>query len=420
MAPIALFDKSFLQALNIDEAVLFDIFFLPVVCPLFYVETLADLGKEAARPGRIDPESIVSSLAAKTPEMHGAICAHHVDMVMSSLAGQPIPMTGQVPMPQGRLVEQDGEVHAVFDVLPEHEAFERWQNGEFEEVERRFAKQWRDELANLDLKGLATVVDRFGVDPQQMKSLAQVRVLAEHIIETMIPGDQLELALELLAVPEEHAREIRAIWASKGRHPLERWAPYARHVLAVEIFFWLAVRYGKLSSERASHRADIAYLYYLPFCQVFVSNDKLHRECVPFFLRGDQLFVWGQDLKEDLKSQGVHLSALPEDEKQRGLLALAPRPQKGLILDLWKISVPGAIREDLVPEIPEKFREAILARIKAIQAAPGARSGRVPGVQELNSVSMQRRIHGRRGSWFQVPADLPPDAPIRGEQGGQE
>ena len=43
--PITLFDKSFLQSLNLDESVWFDHFFLTNVCPLFYVETLADLGK---------------------------------------------------------------------------------------------------------------------------------------------------------------------------------------------------------------------------------------------------------------------------------------------------------------------------------------------------------------------------------------
>lgn len=45
MGPTVLFDKSFLQSLSIDESVLFDHFFIPIVCPMFYVETLADLKK---------------------------------------------------------------------------------------------------------------------------------------------------------------------------------------------------------------------------------------------------------------------------------------------------------------------------------------------------------------------------------------
>jgi hypothetical protein len=44
---IALFDKSFIQSLTVDESVWFDRFFVPVVCPLFYVETAGRSIKEA-------------------------------------------------------------------------------------------------------------------------------------------------------------------------------------------------------------------------------------------------------------------------------------------------------------------------------------------------------------------------------------
>ncbi len=75
MGPIALFDKSFIQSLSLDEAVLFDDFFLPVICPLFYVETLADLEKHV-REGRT-PEQEVGIIADKVPEMGGYPCAYH-------------------------------------------------------------------------------------------------------------------------------------------------------------------------------------------------------------------------------------------------------------------------------------------------------------------------------------------------------
>jgi hypothetical protein len=57
---------------------------------------------------------------------------------------------------------------------------------------------------------------------------------------------------------------------------------------------------------------DLAYLYYLPFCMVFVSNDRLHERCVPcsltehkaivdgWELSVDQEFVSGRNLKADL------------------------------------------------------------------------------------------------------------------------
>lgn len=46
MGPITLYDKSFLEGLNLDESVMFDAYFYPVTCPVFYVETLANLAKE--------------------------------------------------------------------------------------------------------------------------------------------------------------------------------------------------------------------------------------------------------------------------------------------------------------------------------------------------------------------------------------
>ena len=75
MGPIALFDKSFLQSLSVDESVWFDRFFAPLVCPIFYVETLADLAK-APKKDR-SAESEVRIIATKFPEVSGYPCDSH-------------------------------------------------------------------------------------------------------------------------------------------------------------------------------------------------------------------------------------------------------------------------------------------------------------------------------------------------------
>ena len=46
MGPITLFDKSFLQMLNLDESSIFDALYSAVICPIFYTEVLADLSKQ--------------------------------------------------------------------------------------------------------------------------------------------------------------------------------------------------------------------------------------------------------------------------------------------------------------------------------------------------------------------------------------
>jgi hypothetical protein len=78
MGPIILFDKSALQALSIDESVWFDQFFLPVICPIFFVETLADLEK-SIRTGRT-PEEEVGLIAVRTPQMSGQPNVNHIDL----------------------------------------------------------------------------------------------------------------------------------------------------------------------------------------------------------------------------------------------------------------------------------------------------------------------------------------------------
>jgi hypothetical protein len=69
MSIISLFDKSFVQSLTVDESVWLDRFFYPVVCPIFYVETLADLSKKPRGDRTADTE--VRIIADKFPEMSG-------------------------------------------------------------------------------------------------------------------------------------------------------------------------------------------------------------------------------------------------------------------------------------------------------------------------------------------------------------
>ncbi|MBA2350475.1 MAG: hypothetical protein H0V78_01420 [Burkholderiales bacterium] len=147
MGPITLFDKSFLQSLSVDESLWFDHFSIPNICPLFYVETLADLEK-SVREGRTQ-EQEVGIIAEKTPVMHGAPCADHVQMCIGDLLGHRVPMTGQIPVAGGRLVKSGGKSGIVFNESPEAEAFSRWQRGQFLDIERKFARVWREALTQL-------------------------------------------------------------------------------------------------------------------------------------------------------------------------------------------------------------------------------------------------------------------------------
>src|SRR5471030_3269199 len=132
MGPVALFDKSFLQSLSVDESVWFDHFFLPVICPLFFVETLADLSKPERGSASKSPEDVVRIIADKAPVMSGAPCVHHSKLCIANLLGFEAPHLGQIPVAGGRPVRgADGKPGVVVERSPEAEAFSRWQRGQF-------------------------------------------------------------------------------------------------------------------------------------------------------------------------------------------------------------------------------------------------------------------------------------------------
>ena len=84
---------------------------MPMVCPIFYVETLGNLAKETT--GR-SPEAIVREIANKFAEWGGSPCAFHADLAISNLLGHHIGLDYQIPRSDGRSVKSG----TVFDVTP--------------------------------------------------------------------------------------------------------------------------------------------------------------------------------------------------------------------------------------------------------------------------------------------------------------
>ena len=272
MGPITLFDKSFLQSLSLDEAVWFDHFFYPVICPIFYVETLADLAKaEDKRPA----EEAVRIIAEKTPEFYSSPCIFHRDLAELSLLGFDVPMDGSIPRPEGRYVTGGGRTGVVYDESREMRAFGRWQSKDFLEVEHLFAADWRKTLAQVDLNKVAINFRSSGIDGKNCHSLEQAKDIAQGIVDgSTNPYTRLAMAIQFFDIHQQYWSEIAERWESLGRPTLSTFAPYAAYVLTVEIFFHISIAANLISGERPSNRTDIAYLFYLPFCMMFVSNDN--------------------------------------------------------------------------------------------------------------------------------------------------
>lgn len=412
MGPVALFDKSFLQMLSTDEAVWFDHFFLGVVAPIFFVETLADLEKPA-RAGKT-PEEEVAIIATKTPEVSGVPCHFHHELCINDLLGNRVPMNSQVPVAGARHVRRAGQSGAVLEETPESKAFRRWKSGHFQELERFHARAWRSVLASVDLSGLQAAMRALGVSPQTCKSLEQAKAFADQGVRAVTRSTgRFAATLHALQVPPDVRHTITERWKRAKKPELTEFAPYAAHLLAVDLFFRIAIGANLLGTSRASHTADLAYLYYLPFCQAFVSEDHLHRRCAPLFLRKDQVFVRASDLKASLKAINELFLAQP-GALQQGIHRFAqtlPYGPSGAAYDLCERyapgRLPGAKREADLTDAPPEKTEALRRRVIEWAKAPDAGRPSSMREDELASFVVKRIVHGKRGSWFQIDPSIP-------------
>ena len=411
MGPIALFDKSFLQSLSVDEAVWFDHFFYTIVCPLFFVETLADL-KKTVRTSRT-PEQEVKIIADKFPELNGNPCAYHLDLCLINLLGKHVPMRQQIPQMRGKPVKSGGKTGIVYELSPESQAFSLWSQGKFSDVEYNYAQIWRDQLSSLDLNGIADCMRSLGGSWTACKTLNDAKRLADSIVTSREkPHDLMMLACLLLRIPRNYHPKIFECWKDRNYQPLENFAPYASFVVTVELFFRIALGAHLISADRVSNYVDISYICYLPFCQLFVSADKLHQRCASLFLRENKQFIWGNDLKNGLNKLNSHYNDLPSETKEKGITFFAKTPPtKGsfLVSEIWDAHLREWRKKSEIDYV-EKANELypkLGEEISKIAEAPSLKPEDVDfNTSDPDTVTVKRSIRKRKGSWYQLPKKI--------------
>ena len=414
MGPIVLFDKSFIEMLNVDEAALFDFLFLSNICPMFFTEVLADLEKE--KPGERTREKIVADLAKKTPAAHSYPNVMHASICLTELDGMPISLDRRPVLGGGRPVRVRGEVGVYYEESPEMKAFNRWQDGKFMEVERKFARFWRAQVTAVDLTQTAALAKHALSIRSEPRSLQD----AFKIAQAVVFGDRdryrtFRAAYALLGMPSELWPRILSKWKQAGGLPLAMHAPYTAHCLLVDVFFHIAVAKALISPERLSNRIDIAYLYYLPFAMIFASNDNLHRRTVPLFLRSDQLFIAGDDLKRDLQALDAYYSALPAEHLEQGLFRFAEPPDDDRFLTTRiyrKFGFRVGQSVSLTAKQNETISADVLAMTREMETEVRNPTSKVAWheANDPKNVTIERKLWLKRGKWRVMPPGVKTDA----------
>jgi hypothetical protein len=356
--PTILFDKSFLETLKDDESAWFHSLFRPNVCPVFYVETLMDLSKRF-KDGR-KPTRAVQIIARKCLESAG-FNIHHEILVVSELMGHDVvPMDGQIPIPYIRKSETGVPI---LEVQPERQAFQRWQEGDFSELEQEYARVWRSDLENFNLRDVAEEPRKTGMHGKTFEHMKEAKTASTQFLAVCHPCDALRMAMKLAYVPISYHDEIFARWEKFGSQPLPQFAPYTGYFLEVNMFFVTSLADHFISAERNAHYMDMQYLYYLPFCNIFVSDDKEQTKWAKLFLRDDQLFIRGKKLKEDLSKLNILYRGQERDkirnEKVISFVEGPPKDNSFLVTRLWDRYSPGW-REALPSELREDIESGLL------------------------------------------------------------
>lgn len=401
MGPQILFDKSTLQSLRVDEACWLDAFYLPIVSPLFYVETLGDLEKQVAR-GRT-PEQVVGNLAEKTPP-NACANVHHRTLAIAELMGDfDVTMDRRPIVGGGRPLITEDQRGVFFPPSPEMEALSRWQNGRFLELEREFARVWRRGLSGIDLDRV------YRHYKCKLPTLEDAKREARLFVDSS-PYATLKLAFETLEIDERVQWKIIARWGRRGCPSLSSFAPYTAHIMSVDLFFNISIGADLISRQRPSNKIDIAYLYYLPFCMIFTSNDNLHERTAKCFLGTNQYFIKGEELKADLAKLDEHYSRFPDTVKERGVMSFASRPphEGFLVTTMWDyLMAPDWRRPTEIS--PESLKDtALVAHINRLKEA--AKQRNVPNVPYFSAedgdfMLVEKSIPVRMGKWRLVPPE---------------
>ncbi len=416
MGPTLLLDKSALESLSMDESVWLDMFFGANITPLFYVETLADLEK-SDKTGR-SGEKIVADLAGKTPTNATFPNAHHHGIIIQDLMGNTPPMdTHQVPVSAGQAKrDRGGRLGMHIDEFPEQAALNRWFSGEFSDLERNYAKAWREALNSHDPTTTMAWVKNIVPTGRKFSSIEDVKAFTDEFVKGS-GTEVLNFCMELLAVPEDLRPLIRKRYTQLGEPSLETFAPYTAFVLKVEIFYYLCLGSSFISKDRASNKADIAYLYYLPFCHVFVSKDNLHKRVARLFMEHGQRFVDADDLKKALKQADDHYSQFTSEIEEVGLMRYVGYPSpalNNLITELWDefmrpdwrdIESERGIGKDGMPSDAE-----LVAQLKKTHDEAVPVQGPVD-TADIDYAMVSRMASVRRGKWRIMPPGIENEDP---------
>jgi len=409
MGPTIIFDKSFLQSISVDESVFLSQFFITNVTPLFYIETLGDLDLGDHKSGK-PISKVISELSKKVPD-DSEPNVFHLRLILGDLLGYKVEMDGRMIITGGEeKTDPDGNIGLFFKESSEQLALRRWHGGEFYEIERDISHGWREMLSNMNFDSILGIIKNIVPEELKLSNSVQVLEFVDNFLKTTKIDLLLYLILELTGLPHKHYQKMLNRWNDGNFNDFNKFAPYAFYILRLNLFFYICMLRGLESKNRPSHIIDLAYLYYLPFCNVFVSSDKLHKRIAPLFIRPNQMFVYGVELKNGFAVLNTYYEKYIDEINEKGFISFAHQPPKdikNIVSDIWDFIFPNwrdAKPSSLLNRDPEEDKK-LLEHLKNVQNNSVKSSTNIP-TDQVHHIVTTHKFLVQKGKWRILPKGI--------------
>ena len=326
MGPQLFLDKSVLQSLSEEEIWCLNRYYLVVYAPVQFIDILLQKKEDGITEiaTKIQPTDQCFTMHYRISVAHNLLDRSHPDRLPSRIDTI---LTDQESLP--------------FGVHPEKEALRCWNVGEVSTTKQVLSERWRSSTRTIDLDKL-----RKGYNFPSVTSFAELKSATLALCDTNDLQQQVENFEFLLDEAELSglSEPIRNRWFECGMPSLKEFAPYAYYCLTVFTAFYTAMVNGLIGTRIS--RVALEYLFYLPFCQVFCSNDPFHKQFVPLFLgdvRSQQDFVDSAILKQNLKQIYARWKSMPETEQKEYLEKFGhypPELEDSITNQLWEKYMP--------------------------------------------------------------------------------
>jgi len=320
----AIIDKSVLQSLSVREAKWLFHHFRVNIPPILFSEVLGDLAKTKGL-ATTSADGDVRMLVAKIVDHSVYLNQAHHRLVEAELLGHPIAMDGRPVVSNSKSAQMpDDSMGFYVDQTPFQRVMERWRAGDFEGMEREFAKLWRADQKTIDLESLIRDTKLlWSTGPASLQRI--IEAAHESLFTPSKDYSQLDKLMQLAGAEPSHRAKALRRWNRAGRPAPVTFAPYTSFLARLEAIFLFGL-HARVITTRSTNAIDVQYFKYLPFTETFSSGDNLHATLFPVFARRDQIFIPGGELKSALQEMATYYEGLPEEERKGGSMTYADFP----------------------------------------------------------------------------------------------